>query len=388
MSEPEKITGFVKIRWVSSPDKHVENFISSVDNDEDKSYLLNSNFVEKLDHKRSIHTKTMLQLGFIYYSIVIILFISIFNPGYNFSFMGFNFKNVYQSKEVLLLIASIAGIISAFVEAHRVYLGKIISASIDLLFKDGSRNAQILLHNLDWSYLNLKEKDGVYHTGIIKILYLLCFILIIYILLLFMAGAFFVQISIIYEVYSNPISQKYVNWFVVSIAVAAQILSVCLLLMRYPLPVRDYENLSKLDDMKEKDPDLYKKHMRDIGIINEQKRRKFCFLYSGVIFSAVYTFLLIAFGDREQIWNLEYILFAVIGLVVISSISATIILSIVSLTRRIFFKFTSDETAIKYYKFLRLIWAISMISVPSLLSLLYVDILRYQGVFWFAIPDF
>ena len=86
---------------------------------------------------------------------------------------------------------------------------------------------------------------GNWHGATIFIMGVLAIALLLFFVTL-VVGSFFVQISVIYDVATNPASSKYVNLFVVTFAITSIITSWLIFILQLPMPEVDLSNYSKL----------------------------------------------------------------------------------------------------------------------------------------------
>ncbi|WP_022957845.1 hypothetical protein [Spongiibacter tropicus] len=295
MPESEKeITKLRQIKWKSPLSRKIEEFTDLISDDEIFEQYFGESYINDLATKSKAITGIVIKLGIVYTALMVSLYASQNIAESEFEILGYGFKNLEKYKEFLLLLASIISPISAVYSAYQKYIKALIGECIKKVSPNEKARKYYSLKYIDeyfdWLPSHPKEPTLSWHgvTG-----FLMASLGVILILLFFtlIAGSFFIQINVIYDIAANPSSAKYINIFVLVVSISAILLSWLIALVQLPMPEIDISNYLKLDEIKENDPEKYQAIMRRMAKESSRKEAVSILVTSSVIYIATYTML-------------------------------------------------------------------------------------------------
>lgn len=259
MNETE-ITKFRQIRWKSPISRKIEDFSKLISDENVFNQYFGENYINELTVKSKTIAQLVFRLGLIYSLLMVSLYVAQNLNNSEFEFFGYGFKNLSEYKELLLLLAAITSPISAVYSAYQNYLNALINECIKKLSPDVLIRKYYSLRFVDlyFEWLpNRPMEKHVYWHGFT--LFLLTSFVVVLMLLFFslLAGSFFIQINVIYDIAVNPSSSKYFNAFVLLVSISAILFSWLVIIIQLPMPEVDNNNLFKLEEIKKDDPEKY-----------------------------------------------------------------------------------------------------------------------------------
>lgn len=287
-----------QIRWKSPLSRKIEEFSKLISDNEVFDKYFGESYTNELATKSKAITQLVLKLGLIYSILMLSLYASQNINGSEFEIFGYGFKNLGNYKELLLLLAAVISPISAVCSAYQKYLNALVSECLKKLSPDAKTRKYYSLKFLDeyfeWLPSRPTETSISWHSFT---LLLMISLLIILTLLFFtlLAGSFFIQINVIYDIAINPSSSKYVNIFVLSVSISAILLSWLIAIVQLPMPEVDISNSLRLEEIKETDPIKYQAIMGRMVGESIKREAASILIISSLIYMSVFTFLSIFF---------------------------------------------------------------------------------------------
>ena len=299
----------LQIKWKTSISMRADEFSEIINDDEVFEKYFGVKYVEKLTDKSKDLMKTIIKLGLIYTILMISLFTSQNISESEFEIFGYGFKNLGSYKEFLLFLTAIISPISAILTAYRAYILALIEECLKKLSPDINVRKFYSCTFLDNYFDGFPKRQ----SGIITWRAFTTFLMIIFgltISFLFIAlviGSFFVQINVIYDVSTNPISTYYVNTFVIIFTITSILFSWVVSIMQLPMPVSDAGLYLKLSEIESKNPKIYQELLSELSAENRKKNKLHIILISGIIYILTFSFISI-YWFSGSLDNISYFL--------------------------------------------------------------------------------
>jgi hypothetical protein len=190
-----------------------------------------------------------------------------------FEIFGYGFKNIGYHKEILLLLAALLSPIAAVLSAYRRYLIAIRNECLKKLVPDPKvRTFYSQLHVDDYFDAVMRDPSSTAPRGLTVFLSATFGLVALLLMLAFLIASFLLQVSVFYDVATNPASSKYVNAFVITLSLTSIALSWMIALLQLPLPETNPAFYARLSELKAKDKAKYEEEMR--AVIAESGRRE------------------------------------------------------------------------------------------------------------------
>jgi len=288
----EEIKKLRQLKWKTHLSRKVEEFSEIISNDEVFERYFGEKYIEKLTSKSREITKTVIKLGIIYTALMLSLFASHVIHQSDFEVFGYGFKNLGAYKEFLLLLAVSISPVTAVMMAYQKYINALAQECLKKLAPD-ARVRKFYSYNFIDEYFDglMGRKSGsssYLHGFAVFIMALLAFTLI-FLLITLVAGSFFIQISVIYDVATKPATSHYVNLFVVVYAIVSILFSWLVSIVQFPMPEVDISNYSKLAEIEKEDPDKYQELMQRFAAEDSKKEAISMIVSSAVIYMILFT---------------------------------------------------------------------------------------------------
>lgn len=269
-----ELTKLRQVIWKSNLSRITEEFSIIISNDEVFEKYFGESYVERLAIKSRETTRTVLKLGVVYTIIMLSLFASQNNSESEFEIFGYGFKNLGNYKEFLLFLAASLAPISAVLMSYQQYINALMGECLRKLSPDAGVRKFYSYTFLDeyMDGLSIGKRGPLKHGHPLAFVLIFAFILTLIILIgTFVVTSFFIQIIVIYDVITKPASSQYINYFVVSFSIASMLFSWIVSILQLPMPEVDFSNYSKLDKIKNDNPEKYRTLLRTIARENSRK---------------------------------------------------------------------------------------------------------------------
>ena len=377
MKDDSNIKSFTETIWKTHISRNAEEFANLINDTSVSGKFFGKEYLDALSIKSREIGSLMIKLSLFYTLLMLSLFASIYVQQTEFEIMGYSFKNLSNYKEFLLFLAALISPISGVLGAYNNYLRTLIKECIK---KEATNNSihkfyslQYLNNYLEgWTTSNVQEGNSFYNiTSILRV------ILAIAIILLFIAVlviSFFIQINVIYDIIKNPSSTYYINLFVVGFALLSIIFSWIVTILQFPMPEKDYSNLTKLEEIKKNNPERYQVIISSISLKESKKDARF----SLIVFAFIY---MLIFSIVQVIWHPElfnnislFIGKALIGAFLVMFFSSIILDFIFQRGRSWFFKKYPDDSStrtIAYIKINKKFQKLKLIT-PAIITIVYI----------------
>jgi len=274
MDEDEEILKLRPIKWQTNLSKQIDKFSAIISDDKVFEKYFGEKYVEKLASKSKELTRTNIKLGVAYLILMLSLFASQNINDSGFELFGYGFKNIGHYKELLLLLASTITPITAVLSAYQKYIAALIKECLKKLSPDASiRQFYSYTYVDDYSDGITSKNIGTFTIwhGFTKFMSAALVLTLIFLFLTFIAGSFFIQINVIYDVATKPDSPSYINLFVITFAIASILFSWLVSFIQLPMPEVDINFYSKLSNIKDANPNRYQEVMKIMAKENAKK---------------------------------------------------------------------------------------------------------------------
>lgn len=301
MNIPENDNEIIKLRqikWRSPLSRKVEEFSVVISDDNVFEKCFGESYTNDLAIKSKAITQSVIKLGIIYAILMLSLYASQNVDDSEFEILGYGFKNIGNYKELLLLLAAVISPISAIYSAYQKYINALIGECLKKLSPDARARKYYSLKFVDeyfaWLPSRPAEATLSWHgfTSLIMASLLIMLVLLFFTLL---AGSFFIQINVIYDIAINPSSSRYINIFVLSVSISSILLSWLITIIQFPMPEIDISNYLKLDKIKEEEPVRYRSIMRQMADESARKEVLSTLVYSSLIYMIAFAIVSIFF---------------------------------------------------------------------------------------------
>jgi len=291
-NDEEEIKKLREIRWKTHLSKRVQEFSEVISDDDVFEKYFGESYVAKLSSKSREITRLVFKLGVIYTALMLSLFASHNSSQSEFEVFGYGFKNLGAYKELLLLLAVSISPITAVLMAYQKYINALGTECLKKLAPDASVRKFYSYTFIDDYFDGLTSRsmgEATYWHGSVKLITVLFGITLLLLLITLVAGSFFIQISVIYDVATKPSTSEYINLFVLAYAVASISFSWLVSIMQFPMPEVDISNYSKLSEIEKNDPDRYRELMRQLAADSSKKEAVSTIISSSVIYMSLFT---------------------------------------------------------------------------------------------------
>jgi hypothetical protein len=288
----EEINKLREVKWKTHLSKRVQEFSEVISDDDVFEKYFGETYVEKLASKSREITKLVFKLGVIYAVLMLSLFASYNISQSEFEVFGYGFKNLGAYKELLLFLAVSISPITAVLMAYQKYINALTTECLKKLAPDASVRKFYSYTFIDDYFDGLSSKSAgetTYWHGSVKLIAVLFAFTLIVLLVTLVAGSFFIQISVIYDVATKPATSQYINLFVLVYAIASISFSWLVSIMQFPMPEIDFSNYSKLSEIEKNDPDRYRELMQRIAADSSKKEAVSIIVSSSIIYMSLFT---------------------------------------------------------------------------------------------------
>jgi hypothetical protein len=293
-TEDDRINKLREVKWKTHLSKQLEEFSAVISDDKIFEKYFGVSYVEKLTCKSREITKTVIKLGVIYSALMLSLFASHNISQSEFEILGYGFKNLGAYKEILLLLAVSISPVTAVMLAYQKYINALANECIKKLSPDAKirkfYSYTFIDNYFDWlSTTNRQFGPSTYRHGFAVFIAALLGVTLLFLLITLLAGSFFIQISVIYDVATKPATSQYVNLFVLVYAITSILFSWLVSIIQFPMPEVDLSNYSRLDAIKKGDPDKYRELMKRIAAEDSKKEAISLIVLSAIIYMSSFT---------------------------------------------------------------------------------------------------
>lgn len=317
-------------------------------------------------------TRTLIKLAVAYTILMLSLFVSQYIGEAEFEVFGYGFKNLGRYKEFLLFLASMISPISAVLGAYQKYINALTNECLKKLAPNANVRRFYAYTFIDEYFDGLTSNNtspSTFRHGFAVFVRATTGLILIFLVLTLLAGSFFIQINVIYDVVTNPALPKYVNLFVITFAIASILFSWLVSILQYPMPEIDLSNLAKLSKIKNENPEQYQEIMRKLAREGAKKDELSRIILAAIIYTATFASVAI-YWFPDSLDNLSYFLgIAMMGVFAVTFTSNEIIRYTRSQVLKWFFRKYQDESDERTREFSRVekILALIKVAVPFLL---------------------
>lgn len=291
-NEDDDINKLCQLKWKTHLSKQLEEFSEVISDDDTFEKYFGKSFVEKLAAKSREITKTALKFSVAYVVLMLSLFAFHNAPQSELEIFGYGFKNIGAYKELLLFLAVSISPIAAVMLTYQKYINALANECIKKLSPD-ERVRKFYSHTFfdgyfDW-VASQKTSPSMYWHGFSVFMLALLGITLIFLIVTLVAGSFFIQISVIYDVATKPATSSYINIFVLAYAIASILFSWLLSINQFPMPEIDLSNYSRLAEIEKEDPDKYQKLMQKFAAEDSKREVRSIITSSVIIYMSIFT---------------------------------------------------------------------------------------------------
>lgn len=374
-TDSSEIKALKRIVWRTASAGRLERF-AAVLNDPDKQQHFTEPYIDRLSTKLDRLLRLQIVLAAIYLVLMLSLFAAQDPNKTEFQILGYSFKNLGYYKEMLLLLAAFLTPTSSIVAAYHRYLGELRKAALIKLIPDQDvRDFSVHIYSDNFLDPLLSDRSVPHRRphGVTILLVAVFGITLVVLAIALIAASFVLQISVIYDVATNPSSSILLNRFIVAFSLGAIALSWMIGALQLPLPEVDAESSIRLGELQKRDPGKYKETMKRIAVDSAQRERIW-FVVSGVlVFAFVYSIVAALYpaSPGHDLWKL--FLMSVPGIALTVLLSTTVAGSVKRAFYRAYFRNNPEGTDSELKKFTlttRLIGACRVI-IFAIVSLIY-----------------
>ena len=288
----DEIKKLRQLKWKTHLSEQLKEFSEVISNDEVFERYFGESYVEKLASKSREITKIVIKLSVAYTALMLSLFAFHNTTQSEFEVFGYGFKNIGAYKELLLFLAASISPVTAVMMAYQKYINALAHECLKKLSPD-AKVRKFYSHTFfddyfDW-LSNKKSGPTAYWHGISVFIMGLFGLTLLFIFITFVAGSFFIQISVIYDVATKPATTHYINLFVLVYAIASILFSWLVSLMQFPMPEVDLSNYSRLAEIEKEDPDRYRELMQKFAAEDSKKEAVSIIVSSAIIYMSLFT---------------------------------------------------------------------------------------------------
>ena len=293
-TDNDKIEKLRQVRWKTHLSKRLQEFSEVISDDEVFEKYFGESYVEKLTSKSKDITKSVIKLGVIYTVLMLSLFASYNATQSEFEIFGYGFKNLGSYKELLLFLAVSISPITAVMMAYQKYIDALANECLKKLSPDDRVRKFYSYTFIDGYFDGLSSKNrdpSTYWHGFTVFIMGLLGVLLLFLFATLVAGSFFIQISVIYDVATNPALSQYINLFVLVYAISSILFSWLVSIIQLPMPEIDLSNYSRLTEIEKEDPDRYREIMQKFAARDLKKEAMSTITLSAIIYMSLFTII-------------------------------------------------------------------------------------------------
>jgi hypothetical protein len=372
-NDSSEIKALRRIVWRTAIAGRLERFAAVLD-DPAKQRHFAEPFLDRLSAKLDRLFRLQVILAAVYLVLMLSLYAAQDPKKTEFQILGYSFKNLGYYKELLLFVAALLTPTSSVVAAYHRYLGEIRKVALQKLIPEKDVrdfSAHVYFDNFLDPLLSERTVPHRKPHGVTMLLVAVFGMTLMTLALAIVAASFVLQISVIYDVATNPSSTQFINHFIVAFSLGAIALSWMIGVLQLPLPEVDIEASMRLSKLQKQDPSKYQETMKRIAVESARRERTW-FLSSGVlVFASIYSIVaaLIPVPPGADLWKL--FLVSVPGLALIIFLSTTVAGGIKGFFYSVYFRRYPEGTDRELKKFTwttRLIGAcrVSLLAAASL----------------------
>lgn len=324
-NDSSEIKALRRIVWRTAIAGRLERF-AAVLNDPNKQRYFAESFIDRLSAKLDRLFRLQVVLAALYLVLMFSLYAAQDPRKTEFQILGYSFKNLGYYKELLLFAAALLTPSSSVVAAYHRYLGELRKLALQKLIPEKDVrdfSAHIYFDNFLDPLLSEQTVPHRKPHGATMILVAVFGMTLVTLVLAILAASFVLQITVIYDVATNPSSTPFINRFIVAFSLGAIALSWMIGALQLPLPEVDAEVSIRLGELQKQDPSKYQETMKRIAAESARRERTW-FLATGVIvFVSIYTIVAALIPPAgTDLWKL--FLTSIPGLAIIVILSTTV----------------------------------------------------------------
>ena len=306
-SDSDEITKFEQLRWKKLVSQRVARFAELIEDDEVFQKHFGEPYVEELADKCRFLFRTAIKLALVYVALLLSLFTYYNVSQADIEVLGYAIRNIGEYKELILVIAVTLWPITGLMLAYHSYLQALAQECLKKLVPDEDVRVfyahKFFDHALDWIGPGPKEEQAYAHWFTLIVL-LLLLLGVGFLVICFSVGSFYIQVTVIYDVWTNPGENNLINVAVLVYSIAAILISWLIIMAQWPLPEVDFGNYAKLERLKEEDPDTHQEVFQRIAA-NLAKREAFGLLISYTLVFVMLNTAIVLFWFPEVISDLS-----------------------------------------------------------------------------------
>lgn|GEM_PF-1598514 len=369
------------LRWKTTVSRKVEEFQRVISRAGEKNDYFDLDYVSRLNEKSKELSNLGLKLSLLYFLLMLSLYLSKDSGDQPLNLFGYSLENLGKYKEFILFCAAAVVPFMSVNYAYKSYLDALKKECLRSITGGGDvyeyyKHAWL---NEPWDALLKPRKisDNIYSHKVIGILLIIFLILILVIAASFYIGAFLLQMLVVFDVATNPSSDKFTNTFVVIFTVSSILLSWVVTILRAPLPENDYSIYEKLNKLKSSSEEDYTKSLSVLAKRKDFRRFIVQIAYALTCYLAVYCYVLYQNWTHGDGIEFSWHLFLQGASIAIAS-SVLLMEFVNKLFEKIFFtvKFKSRDSEIEAFMVSRR-WVRWVIILVPLLNSIYLTYDRF-----------
>ena len=376
MDDNQEIIKLRQVTWKTNLDREIDEFVDVIKNDNTFNKFFGEKYIENISEKSKSIAHTNIKLGFIYTILMVALFSTQIIGNSEIEIFGYGFKNLKDFKELLLFIAVLITPVTSIMSAHQRYLNALVSECIKKLSPDEKIRKfykHIYLNDyFDGLIWNGYTPGRTRHKAVSFLLFIFA-ITLIFLLATLVAGSFFIQINVIYDVATKPSLPNNINMFVIVFSITSIAFSWLVAAIQFPMPEIDYSNYAKLEQIKNEDPEKYERLMKSISEKDSKKEMISTIASTAIIYILTYTAIAIYWFSASFENPTTFLSHAMAGCIYTLLLASETINTIRKKTWSWFFKKYPEKIENRLTIFLRLqkLLVLTKIMIPFILTTIY-----------------
>jgi len=249
----EELDKLRPIQWRTQISQRVEEFSRVIADEEIFKKYYGESYAGKLASRSKELFSTMMKLFLVYALLMLPLFFFNDEQTPDFLFLGYGFKNFEPYKEFLLVLAASILPLNAALSAYQNYLNAIAAECIKKLYPDEDAREFYSLMYFDsgfgWIASLKNEKSKSWHGAVVILLVAFAAIGVALFSVIY-AGSIFVQISVVVRILTSSEVDGFLRYLVPAYVGGSILFSWLIYVLQLPLPLKDFEYYSKLQEIK------------------------------------------------------------------------------------------------------------------------------------------
>jgi len=375
-----------QILWRTVLSRKVDEFKVIIEDDEIFNSYFGEQYVEKITAKSNKLLSLTVKLGFIYTLLILSLFASQNVENTEFELFGYGFKNISDFKESILLVAALISPISAIASAYKNYLDALVQECLAKLSpREDVRSyySQVFVSDFSSGLINKHVDENIIQHGFSKAMEVIFALTLIFLVVALIGGSFFIQISVLIDVISNPSSPYYINLFVVTIASVSILFTWLTALLQLPMPEIDISNYLKLSEMEKNEPEKYQQYLSKSTAEDKKKDSRSTLIISALVYAVSYTLISLYYFPESLDGSSVFLTNAIFGLLLTILISIKAIRFVTNKSFDWLYKNYSTKDRKDYLNaFIRLkkVWLMNKVLVPLIVTIIYLYVFNLNSI--------